>query len=128
VNAVSGRVYIAQHASSNDANFWTWSTTTGLSTIISGSNGAGAHRAMDIDYENEMVYFGEADESGGNFYAWSPTTGLSTLLTGFENPGYEATIVDQNTHRVFFSDDDSAGLEHMWTWSPAGSTSSVGCD
>jgi hypothetical protein len=122
-SAASPRGYFGQRRSSGSI-FYTWSPSTGLSTLVSGGNYVG-YLLTRVDPNSGRVFFGS---NNGRFFTWHPSTGLSTLVSGRTWPGHTGTAIDSSTGRVFFGE---SGGSIIWSWHASTGLStiaSLGCN
>ena len=114
----SGRVFFGE--ANTSGSYWTWHSSTGLSTIVSVASRPGQYVRSAAD-DNDRAYFGD---EAGKFWTWHTTTGLSTLVestTG--NPGDDSTKAI--TGRVFFGEWSTTGTQVMRTWKAPTNCSSM---
>ncbi|MDX2084942.1 MAG: hypothetical protein SFZ03_06080, partial [Candidatus Melainabacteria bacterium] len=84
ISHLDGRVFFGQRAT---GNFYTWHSTTGLSTLVSNVSNPGAFEAIAVDQTTGRVFWGQDSGTPGNIWTWHASTGLSVLVTGQSDPG-----------------------------------------
>ncbi|MGE0201048.1 MAG: hypothetical protein AB7P76_08775 [Candidatus Melainabacteria bacterium] len=119
----SGRIYFGGYTTTPT---YTWSTATGLSTILNTPVGAGAVKGATsggalLVMSNGTVFFGNNND--GNYYRYNTSDGLSTLVAGVSSPGVKNGYVD-STGRVWFAENNSPGK--IWTWKSTTGLSTIG--
>lgn len=131
VDSSTGRAFFGDNDLSAYAipkNFYTWSPTTGLSTLIGGDpNAYGASRSsLAYDAVNQRIFVGYHGNWWGSMYTWASATGLSTLVYG-SSCGAAATnaiAVSTSTGRVFWGEACNPG--RMFTWRQSTGLSTIG--
>jgi hypothetical protein len=98
----------------------TWSPSTGLSTIASGTSPGGfGSKNMTVDQATGRVYF----SNGAYLFSWHSSTGLSTLFNGGGTSlGNDSMLLmsSSTTPRLFFR---NGSRYHYWT--PATGVSTI---
>ncbi|MGE0201049.1 MAG: hypothetical protein AB7P76_08780 [Candidatus Melainabacteria bacterium] len=121
----TGRVYFGDDDAS-PVDFWTWSKSTGLSTVAHTSTTRPGHYSTRLNPAQDRVYFG-SDEATPNshFWTYSPATGLSTILTARPRPGRYATYVAPNGRLFFGENMNSTAVDNFYTWTTTDGLSTI---
>ena len=117
--APDGRLYFGQRETSGAGrNFWTWKSSTGLSTVLPAvsnkTNRAGYYSTI-VDSTSRVLFSAYDDSAWGGVHVWTyhPSTGLTTLVTNINSLGAAGAVAVDSNDRFYFS---QAGWGDLWTW------------
>lgn len=117
----TGQVFFTGEVAGPSVNFYAWSETDGLSTLVDGQDDAGFTVEAT---RNGRVFFGEAENNQDNhIWTWHRDTGLTTILS--PNIMRPRIALSPDEQVLFIVENWDGAGDSLWQWSESGGLSTI---